>query len=151
LTKWRLGRRRAGYHSRFGGLWTDRIDAATRLEAKQRTGGLSESDAELIRSWRKDGFLILTAAVSHDVIDTINESIESAWRSRDSRILLDIAGECHALAPEHRQGRCKILDFYAFCPQVLQAMFAPRIRSFLRQVFECEPLAFQSLNFEHGT
>jgi hypothetical protein len=69
----------ARYTRAFGGFWPDLSNAEAVIAGKQALGWISEEEAEQLRAWRRDGFVILPQAVSADDIDrllmtTSNES-----------------------------------------------------------------------------
>ena len=144
-------RKRAGFHSRFGGLWTDRLDAPRRLERRLDSGELSDSDARLLRSWIENGFWIAPRAVPVSTVEAVRQDIEQAWRTLDPRLLVEIDGRIHPLQSELRAERTKLVDPYVHSRAAREAALAEPIRRFLRLVFEGEPLLFQSLSFERGS
>jgi hypothetical protein len=151
LARFALRRRRSGYFSRFGGLWTDRVDAERLLEAKLAAGAVSRDEAAQLRGWMADGYVVLPGAVSPELADEINGEIERAWAERDPRFLIELGGTYHRLEPALRAERAKLIDLYVFSRAAREAVFAPKIRRFLELVFEREILLFQSLSFERGS
>ena len=61
--KQRLQRRR--YPSRFGGLWTDRVDYEDQLRRRLTRGEVAEDKVDSLNRWRQQGFLKLDNAVAH--------------------------------------------------------------------------------------
>ena len=146
-----LRRRRPGYHSAFGGLWTDRLDAERVLGEKERAGGIDPADAELLRSWMADGFVVLPSAVPADVVDAIDAEVDAIWERADASFRIEIGERRFALEPALRREPYKLLDLCARSQAALTAACAAPIQRFLRLVFEREPLLFQSLSFEWGS
>lgn len=49
------------------------------IAGKQALGWISEEEAERLRAWRCDGFVIPTQAVSADDIDRLDDDVERIW------------------------------------------------------------------------
>jgi phytanoyl-CoA hydroxylase len=143
------------YRSRFGGLWTDRRDAAEIINRKLEAGILSEAEAQQLRNWIINGYIIIENAVPLDVIDRVNADTESVWRGEQPSVYVEhfIDGQMH-FSPacyDLRMALGKLLDVYSVSKAAREAMFAEPIRNFLKLVFGRGPMAFQSLSFTAGT
>jgi ectoine hydroxylase-related dioxygenase (phytanoyl-CoA dioxygenase family) len=150
-TRVRQRRTVRGFRSRFGGLWTDRLDALERLEEARRTGRVSGEDARALSTWITQGHWIVPGAVSPEWIERLNADVAELWARRDGATRVEIGGAYVALSPELRSEHCKLVDLYARSRAALEVALAPAITRFLRLVFEHEPLLFQSLSFERGS
>lgn len=139
------------HSSRFGGLWTDRLDALDELDRRASRGALSRIDAERIEHFIRHGYVILKDAVDETAIDELVADIEHAWVHGSDRFRVDIHGDVMPLRPEHRAAPYKLLDLYASSDAARRVSFADPIVRFLKLVFEDDPLGFQSLTFERGT
>jgi ectoine hydroxylase-related dioxygenase (phytanoyl-CoA dioxygenase family) len=151
LSKLALRRGRPGFRSRHGGLWTDRSDALKLVDRDERKRQITSDEAEQLRFWIKNGYLILQGAVNDLVIDRLLDELDRRWRASDDSIRVEIGGNLHPLSPDLRVRRYKLLDYYAHSQIALQAAFADKIRHFLQLIFERELLLFQSLSFEWGS
>ena len=47
------------FHSRFGGLWTDRRDARALIAEKRTRGAISAEEARGLETWVETGALVL--------------------------------------------------------------------------------------------
>lgn len=150
-SKLRLRLPRHGYHSRFGGLWTDRLDAAQRLAQRVRDGELALGQARALRAWIDDGLWILPQAVPHATIERLKAEIAALWSGRDPSVRVELGGRTLALAPEHAREHAKLVDLHARSRAALELALAEPIRRFLALAFERPPLLFQSLAFERGS
>ena len=141
------------YHSKFGGLWTDRRDAETMLAQKRRAGEINFLVARKLRFWMKHGYVILRNAVPHEWIDELMRDIDGAWERKDPRYKVQTDHDNYIpLAEADRSSpKIKLLDVYAYSEAARQIMFAPKIEYFLRTVFERDVLCFQNLTFEMGS
>jgi hypothetical protein len=151
LSKLGLYRRRRGYRSRHGGLWTDRVDAPERIARDRAAGVIDAKQEALLRSWMTDGFVILPGAIDPARADRLVATVEEAWRTRDPRLAIEFDSVRHPLDPVHRTLRYKLLDLYVHDALALELAFSPVVQSFLRLVFEREALLFQGLTFEWGS
>lgn len=141
------------YFSRFGGLWTDRPDAAEELQRRLADGRVTEADAELLTHWMEKGYVILPGAVPPSVCDDIRQVIERAWSAGDERLRVFPPGsrEPIEITPDLPTDRLRIVDIYVFLEAARKALFSPPLVRFLELVFERPPLLFQSLSFERGS
>jgi hypothetical protein len=151
LARLSLRKTRPGYFSRFGGLWTDRLDADAITAAKLAERKITPADAELLRRWRADGYVILPAAVAPEVVERINAEVETIWNTLDPRFRVERGGVETALDPRARGAAAKLLDLYVHSQSAREAAFAPQLLRFLAIVFDRPPLLFQSLSFEKGS
>ena len=139
------------YHSKFGGLWTDRLDAEAELARRVDDGRIEPSERHLYQHFIENGYVILEGAVPHQTIDALLNDLENAWTNGGGRFLLDIYNEIRPLAPELRESRYKMLDLYVASASARATSFGAPIRKFLQNIFDEPPKAFQSLSFERGT
>ncbi len=146
-----LRRRRPGHFSRFGGLWTDRVDAEAVLARKRAAGEIDGDEETSLRSWKRDGYAVLRGAIAPDLADAIRAEVERIWELRDPRFQIELGGIRHPIDPALRGERYKLLDLYVHSDAARAAAFAPLIRRFLGLVFERDVLLFQSLLFERGS
>ena len=151
LSKWSLRRKRPGFHSPLGGLWTDRTDATARLQRKIEAGEVTQEDALRLRSWMDHGFVVIPNAVSVDLADEIHAQVDAAWDDLDPRLKVELDGTVHPLQSALRSKHYKLLDLYAHSREAMRAAFSPPIRDFLRVVFDRDLLLFQGLTFERGS
>jgi len=144
-------REHPGYHSRFGGLWTDRLDAERLLAERAASGALTRDDAGRLAFWREQGFWIEKGAVPLDVIERVKTELAALAGDRGEPPIVEIAGRYERLRPELEREHVKLVDAYARSRAALEAAFSPAIRRFLALVFEEDALLFQSLSFERGS
>ena len=145
------------YHSRFGGLWIDRLDAKRLLEQKARRDRRIARLREPLAFFIDNGYVILEKAVDPHAIDRY--LAELATLGAPGGPLL---ATVHATTPQGyaivplaeadlAAPLTKILDTYAHVASARSLVFAPAIEEFLRAIFEEGALAFQGLHFERGS
>jgi phytanoyl-CoA hydroxylase len=143
------------YRSRFGGLWPDLSNAMDVVAGKLMHGLISQGEAEMLRNWIVNGFVIIENAVPHDVIDRVLEDTERVWTGAHPSIFVEhfVNGQIQfsPARPDLRMALGKLLDLYAVSEAAREAVFSGPIRNFLRLIFERAPLAFQSLSFMAGS
>jgi phytanoyl-CoA hydroxylase len=150
----RTERRSAGprYHGSFGGLWTDRLDATDEIDRRLAAGAFGPEDAERLRTWCANGYLLLERAVDPQLCDQVRADIEQAWTSGDERMLVAAPGEQpRPLSRGEPTEKMRAVDTYGIFESARQALFAEPIVRFLRLIFEDRPQLFQSLSFEQGS
>lgn len=145
----------ASFRTLFGGPWTERTDAEQVLQEKLARGVVTPADAERLRFWIDNGYVVLESAVPHDVIEQVKRDIERSWDTDNPGLFVeywqDHVMHVEPISPEAKHRQAKLLDFHAFSEPARQAVFSPAIIDFLTLLFERPPLAFQSLYFERGT
>jgi len=146
----RLRQRRThpGFHSQFGGLWSDRLDAEHEIERRVRAGELARDDAARLAFWRSHGFWIEKGAFDSGTIDVLQGELDGLWSGAP---LVELGGRVEPLRAGLRGRHCKLVDAYALSAAALEAALAPPLQRFLRLVFDEAPRLFQSLTFEYGS
>lgn len=145
------------YHSRFGGLWTDRLDAVELLHSRIGRDGLTPQLAQKLAFFIEHGYVILEQAVAHTRIDAYLQAFQQAKATRGPLLAsIPAAGpQDKGIAPLHRADLdsplTKVLDTYSHLPDACEIIFAEPIRQFLDAVFGEPLLAFQGLHFERGS
>jgi ectoine hydroxylase-related dioxygenase (phytanoyl-CoA dioxygenase family) len=141
------------YHSRFGGLWVDRRDAASEIDRRAESRAISEMDAKQLRHWVEHGYAILPGAVGAEICDALRADLDRAFDQGDERLLMT-SPAVDGLQPL-RAGvdteRARVVDAYVYYDPARRALFSDAIVRFLRIVFDDDPVLFQSLTFERGS
>ncbi len=135
----------------FGGPWTGEQAALDELRARLASGACPAHLEAALKHYIEFGYVILENAVPEPAVDAFNAEVEQAWRDSDGRIKLEIEAAYQNLRSELRTEKVKLLDLYAGSEAARVMTFSERISEFLTAVFECRPLAFQGLYFDHGT
>ena len=140
-----------GYHSRFGGLWTDRLDAARVLAERRERGLLARDDAARLAFWMEQGFWIEKGAVPPESVERVKGELTALAGDHARAPLVELGGRYEHLREELEREHVKLVDAYALSRHTLAAAFSEPLRRFLRLVFEGDALLFQSLSFERGS
>jgi hypothetical protein len=139
---------------RFGGLWPDLPNAEDLIDGKLETGRITERQAELLRFWRANGYVILRGAASDALTERAAADLERAYAGG----FADMLFECHPVSPERipwhpatLEHPAKALDIHYFSPATRELIFCPAVTEFLDLVFESHALASQTLGFLRGS
>ena len=145
----------AGLASRFGGLWPDQANALDLIEGRLEIGRISHAQAELLRCWTRDGYVILRQALAPEIVERAATELNRAYDGQIEGLLF----ECVKLGgyapvpwdPAVRQQPAKALDLHWLSEPMRELIFAAPIREFLELIFERRAMASQSLTFLHGS
>jgi hypothetical protein len=142
-----------GFASQFGGLWTDRVDAQDILRRRIESGEITAQDAELLRFWMANGYVIIPNAASPQDIDIAACDIDLMYSHPYGFTEYFDAGRMfiEPTQSRHRAMPHKLLDAYALSAKIRSAVFADKVVKFLNLIFDEPALAFQGLYFERGT
>ena len=143
------------YRSRFGGLWPDLSNARDVIDGKATLGWISSEEAELLKHWVADGFVILPQVVPHELIDNLDADVEKIWNGASSARCyveyFEAGSVIHRAGLRFKDKRAKLLDLYASLESARQIVFNKAILRFLSLLFERPILAFQCLYFRWGS
>ena len=145
------------YYSRFGGLWTDRLDAAQQLHSRVSHGSISAHLAEQLGFFIEHGHVILEGAVGNTQIDTYLQALHQAASAKGPLLasIPAVGPRDKGIVPLHQADLSapltKALDTYYHLESAHDVIFAGPIQQFLHAVFEEPLLAFQGLHFEKGS
>jgi ectoine hydroxylase-related dioxygenase (phytanoyl-CoA dioxygenase family) len=141
------------FSSRFGGLWTDLSNADEVLAGRLELGLITPEEAELLRFWIDNGYVVLDHAVSDEAIEKARLAIAEVYQAGRAIIETYEFGDVRyvKVEPRHRQMQHKLIDAYAHSDDIRKMMLSERIVRFLNIIFDRPALAFQSLYFEKGS
>lgn len=138
----------------FGGLWPDLPNAADILQGKLEIGQVTERQAELLRFWIRNGYVILEKAIPSSLVDKAALDLDRAYAGG----FPDLKFECHSVAPDQIKWQpelnphpAKALDIHHFSKAIRDLMFAGAISEFLGLIFESKAFASQTLGFLRGS
>lgn len=146
------------FYSRFGGLWTDRRDAAAVLDQKAAGDPAVAALHDKLAFFIENGYVILEGAVSHAAVDAYKHALQDAAQTDSTALVASVP----VYGPQDKDvvplaqadlnaPLTKVLDTYVHLPSALELSFAEPIVKFLTAVFEGGILAFQGLHFERGS
>ena len=144
----------AALPSDYGGLWPDLANAEDVIAGRLEVGQIDAAQAEQLRFWTRNGYIILERAVPAEVIEAAARDLERAYAGGFTNLKF----ECHGVSPDHMTWRpeinphpAKALDIHHFSPAIRELMFADAIADFLALIFQSKAFASQSLGFLRGS
>lgn len=140
-------------------LWTDRPDAHDVLAAGQRwfVRKWRTKDKNTLRQFIDKGYTVLPAAVAESDVDRFQADLRAALSDPKVEYPMtywDTEGQHHYdIARQEKLGNleAKVLDVHVRLPSSQKLILAPKLLAFLRDIFQEEPVAFQTLYFEYGS
>ena len=137
--------------------WVDRETFAEEAARRAESGSLDAATTEQMRFWNENGYLKLSGALSHDLVDDLIGEYEAAWRDRPANASLLVEGAgvqtFAEVAPRETltHHHYRALDFHEVSPAARRIMFHPSIVAALTAIFDQAPVGMQSLLFEYGS
>jgi phytanoyl-CoA hydroxylase len=144
-----MNKSRNAFHSKYGGMWIDRTNAAEILSQKEMADDLKAA----IHKFILDGYVVLPKAVPAHLIDIFLEKIDNSFVHGNCNILYQNHGSPVTLPLEIPTDPidARVVDAYCAIPEAVSILSNPRLTQFLRAIFDEDPLLFQSLSFHQGS
>lgn len=143
------------YHSDFGGLWTDRTDAASEIDARYSRGDITMDQHYLLRNWIANGYVILEGAVDRNLCDELADELKTIFLNGSDTVLyqrpLSGSGDAQTVPKGLQPQQMRLVDMYGSSRLAARVLMSPVIVDFLSLIFESAPLCFQGLTFEQGS
>jgi len=132
-------------------LWTDLPDASNALPQRAR-----HTSIDALRRFIDEGYATIAGAVAKDAVLSFQTALYAGLERSDSGIMMtywDARGKHHVPAEATLLGNheAKVLDVHRHLDSSHELIFAPAVIGFLRDVFQDDPVAFQTLYFEYGS
>ncbi len=135
--------------------WYDRAGAEARIDQGWPGANLSEHDRELLRSWRRNGFLQLPSVVPEGAIDRMRQDIDRAWETEDPQIWVEHYSTTEVMVDRLRGSwraePHKLLDVHCSSEAARSVLKSPELQRWMHILLGPQIVAFQSLVFERGT
>lgn len=141
-----------GENTRFNPFWVDKPDAEATLRRKVETGEISETLAERLACLIRYGYVIIPAAIDHQLADLLLEEIAAVTQQPDKFIARrNRAAYAHPTEDVARDTSFRIIDFHVNSLHASRAIFCSPVVEVLDAVFGSPGNAFQCLTFNHGS
>jgi ectoine hydroxylase-related dioxygenase (phytanoyl-CoA dioxygenase family) len=98
--------------------------------------GLDPAMSDIARRYARDGYVIIDPQIPESVMEDVTRQIANAFHTTRDRYWADDR---------------RIQDGWNVFPAVKQIATAPRVLEILRQLYQREPVPFQTLNFRLGS
>lgn len=150
--------RKKDYTNKAQFLWTDWPDAPRTLAAKKKFWRRNwRSQPEILEHFIQQGYAVGESMVADSDITKFMSDLKAALQDPASQLQMtfwDANGKHHTESAgldklENREA--KVLDVHVKVPSSQKLVFAPKVLAFLQDVFQDEPVAFQTLYFEYGS
>ena len=144
----------ASYASPFGGLWIDLPHADDLIEGKTETGQITAAQADLLRFFIQNGYVILPGAVPARAVAAARADLDRAYAGSIAGTLFESGPLGRGVIPWQKEVNiypAKVMDLHHFSEACRKIMFAPKIAAFLGLIFESKAFASQSLGFLRGS
>ena len=125
--------------SPFGGGWTDRADALDLIQNRFDIGRLTDRQADRLRSWVRDGYVVLDLTTSTDRFAPAALALEQIFAGAVPGSLF----RCPSLSvdplewvPELTPNPATMLDIHYLSKAVRSLILAPPVTGFLTELFD---------------
>jgi phytanoyl-CoA hydroxylase len=140
------------FHSKFGGLWVDRLDAEEELAARLAQGRIAPELGRKIAQFMRDGYLILEGAVDARLAGQLAALMTKAFREGDPQLKYQAdSDELHSFAGNTPPRGKRIIEAHALRADIRDAFASPAIVEFLTAIFDEPAVLSQSLMFQMGS
>ena len=124
--------------------WLDQPDAGDRIEAKRASGIISEEEAELCRTWHRDGYLILKGAIAPELLD-------ETWAAYEAAITAGVIELQPESASRDDPWPGRFLDPHLKVPELCQILRHPLLFHWVELLMERTPAPFQTITSHKGS
>jgi hypothetical protein len=122
--------------------WTDRADALDRVRRRFDAGALTDRQAERLRTWICDGYVVLDLGTASDRLAPARIAVEQVFAG----VVREVRFRCPPLSdvpvqwvPEVTPHPASALDAHLCSDALRSLILAPPVVLFLSQVFDAEP------------
>lgn len=137
------------------GLWIDGDDTASRIARLQATGTVSSKEAEGLRHFAEQGYLVFEPGIGGAESRAVDDDIERLWRERPMDLAYAYDGPARSMSladqARDRKTRYRIHDLHSHSKTVKDFYLSPAIHRWLGLILGEEPVAIQSLYFQYGS
>jgi hypothetical protein len=131
----------------FPYLWTDLPHALDLIEGQVELGRLAQRQASLLRSWVRNGFVVLERTIEREVLEAAALDLEQSFAGGSPYLLF----ACDAMSttpihwrPEINPLPADSLDPHFLSRAIRDLVFADPIQEFLGLIFNARPLVAHS-------
>ncbi|HJX25849.1 MAG TPA: phytanoyl-CoA dioxygenase family protein [Chthoniobacterales bacterium] len=124
--------------------WLDRPDAESEIAKRLSNGAIDPAEADQLRNWIKNGYLILDRAIESDLLDQVWAAYQKAIDDGTIGILPEKIGP-----DDPWPGRC--LDPHLKVPEICQIMRHATLLRWIRLLMDRPPAPFQTITCHKGS
>jgi len=139
------------FRSRYGGLWVDRSDAHSILLDRQGRGIISATEAEPIAHYIDHGYAVFPRAIDMVVVEEYLALFEQVWNDPPRNMTARHGGSVLPLSRDLYDKVAKVDGVHHYFPRTGELIFPPPVLQFLTQIYDREPVAFQTMTMRLGS
>ena len=124
--------------------WLDRPDAESQITAQQKAHAINKDEAEQLRSWVANGYVIIKRAVEPDVLDQAWAAYEAAIREGVVQLPAEPAGPDDPFPGRLQDPHMKV-------PTLCSIMRHPTVLRWVQLLMDREPAPFQTIICHKGS
>jgi phytanoyl-CoA hydroxylase len=135
-------------------LWLDQVDAHARIDRRVDEGALPIDDAMRLHHFVDHGYATLSVPMDDAFVAAFERDVDAVWAARPPDLAVSPAqGEKTSFRDFEgvRHTGYRIPDLHSHSAAARQLYLHPDIFRVVAQIFDAEPIAFQSLYFEYGS
>lgn len=134
-------------------MWVDRSDFEQEILRRLATGQLAPGLEAAVRSFARDGYIVLPGAAAEADLVRFEQAISKAFSEGHPHLvgLLPGDGTPRPVVQGMDPRQVRIVDCFAVLPEALALFSSPSLTEFLASVLDERPLLFQSISFEVGS
>ena len=137
-------------------LWLDRKSAPRQIKRELRKGQINPGEAELLRHWAENGYLVIPQCVEPALADAVIRDIDRMWDERWHVGVDFLTGTCERTyvdkaPPEGRNQPYKLNHLDKQSDAVRGVFLHPRIIRTISLIFRNEVVGVNSLTFKYGS
>jgi hypothetical protein len=142
--------------NRFGGFWVDQPNALDLIQGKLEVGHITELEADRLKFWVANGYVILDKAVPDAILDAALHDFDRGY----SGLLPGLLFECQEVIgsrkaspwqKEMNAAPAKALDMHYLSMSIRDLIFSDTLARFLGLLFDAPAFATQTLGFLLGS
>jgi ectoine hydroxylase-related dioxygenase (phytanoyl-CoA dioxygenase family) len=143
-----------GQKQLISSLWLDQVDAHARIDRHVDEGTLPIEDAPRLHHFVDHGYATLSIPIDDAFVAAFERDIDAVWDARPPDLAVSpVYGEKTSFRDFEgvRHAGYRIPDLHSHSGVARQLYLHPDIFRVVAQIFDAEPIAFQSLYFEYGS
>ena len=136
-------------------IWLDQDDAHDRIGDKLRSGEVSAREAENLRKFADDGYLVISVGVTADDAADFDANVDRLWRERPAKIAYAYDSPARRMSQsderEHRRPRYRIHDMHSAFETARRFYLDRTLLRYASLILDQPAVSTQSLYFEFGS
>jgi hypothetical protein len=124
--------------------WLDQPDALEQIDARVRSGKLTQAEAEQCRYWRENGYIILPKLISDEILNNV-------WRAYEQAVETGVVPLKPEKASDDDPYPGRFLDPHQRVDAFCQILRHEQLLHWIRILMEREPAPFQTITCHKGS